>query len=122
MMDCTNADVRDMLPDFAGGRLGATDRERVERHLEGCAECAAELSLLRSVARAIGRAPAVNVARIVAALPSPDSRPVPGVVPLDSRRRAVTAARPAWDARSFQPPSARAYTSSVSPDGFSSHT
>jgi len=98
MMDCTNVEVRDLLPEYAAGRLGAAEHERVERHLTGCAECADELSLIRAAARALGAAPAVDVARIVAALPAPARSTTPGIVPIESRRRAPAANRPAWSA------------------------
>lgn len=98
MMDCTNVEVRDLLPEYAAGRLGAVERERVERHLAGCAECTDELSLIRAAARAFGEAPAVDVARIVAALPARARGTPQGVVPIESRRRAPAARRPAWSA------------------------
>lgn len=87
MMDCMNADVRDLLPDYAAGRLTAADREHVARHLAGCAACVAELSLVHSVARALAVAPPVDVSRIVGALPAPPRRAAPGVVSIESRRR-----------------------------------
>ncbi|MFL5575008.1 MAG: zf-HC2 domain-containing protein, partial [Gemmatimonadaceae bacterium] len=98
MIDCPNADVRDLLPAYAHGALGAADRARVESHVAGCADCAAELSLIRAAQRALAPAPAVNVARIVAALPRPAAqgagawRPAdaeadaPGVASLAARR------------------------------------
>jgi anti-sigma factor RsiW len=90
MTDCTNADVRDLLPGYAHGTLGAAERARVESHLAGCADCAAELSLIRAARRALAPAPAVDVARIVAALPMAPARPAagaePGVTPLAARR------------------------------------
>ncbi|MEJ2202599.1 MAG: zf-HC2 domain-containing protein [Gemmatimonadota bacterium] len=39
-------EVRDRIPDHVAGRLPAGDAERVRRHLEGCEECRAELSLI----------------------------------------------------------------------------
>ena len=91
MMDCTNAEIRDMLPDYAAGRLPRADRETVEAHLAGCDDCSSELSLVRSARRALAPAPAVDVGRIVAALPAPRREAIPGVVPIDSRRRARSA-------------------------------
>ena len=41
--------VRELIPDFVGGRLAATDVGVVERHVPDCAECAAELALARVV-------------------------------------------------------------------------
>lgn len=92
MRECDDVDVQDVLPDYLGGTLGAAERARVERHLDACEGCRAELALLRGV-RAMHRAPAVDVARIVAALPKPplaapaDLAPaIPDVVSLDAHR------------------------------------
>jgi predicted anti-sigma-YlaC factor YlaD len=73
MTDCANAEVRDALPDMLHGRLDAAARARVEEHLAGCEECRRELQLLQSLRKAAPQ-PAVDVARIVAALPSPHRR------------------------------------------------
>src|SRR5829696_8640385 len=76
MNDCPNADVRDLLPDLVHGRLTADARSAVEQHLASCADCRAELELLRAAARSFAQGPTVNVGRIVAALPAPArSRP-----------------------------------------------
>lgn len=69
MSDCTNLEVRERLPEYVHGRLGTLEIKWVETHLGSCAECANELSLLRSVRQAYDRVPAVNVAAIVSALP-----------------------------------------------------
>jgi anti-sigma factor RsiW len=69
MRDCWNVTIRERLPELLHDRLPPDARVEVERHLEVCADCRAELEILRHV-RAIGRAPAVDVARIVAALPA----------------------------------------------------
>ena len=98
MTDCPNAEVRDLLPEYAHARLGAVDRARVEAHLAGCAECAAELSLIRAASRALGAAPRVDVARIVAALPAAPAPETAGVTPLAPRRvrRAAPARWGSW--------------------------
>jgi hypothetical protein len=71
MTDCSSADVRDLLPDYALEQLDAEAASLVRAHLDGCGRCTAELELLR-VARAVRpSAPVVDVARIVAALPKP---------------------------------------------------
>ena len=89
MMDCANVELRDLLPDHAHGRLSSAERAAVERHVAECRECAAELSLLRVAWRAFGATPAVDVSRIVAALPPPPMRrDEPGVTPIESRRQA----------------------------------
>src|SRR3954469_530675 len=69
MNDCPNADVRDLLPDLLHDRLDAGMRAMVEAHVAGCADCAAELELLRQL-RATRRTPAVDVGSIVAAVPA----------------------------------------------------
>ena len=69
MNDCPNADVRDLLPDLLHARLDAGTRAMVEAHVAGCADCAAELELLRQL-RALRGTPKVDVASIVAALPA----------------------------------------------------
>ena len=76
MRDCPNAEMRDQLPEFVSGRLGASARAAVEAHLAGCADCSAEVDLLRSLSTALvaaqsARAPRMDVERIVAALPAP---------------------------------------------------
>jgi hypothetical protein len=69
MNDCPNADVRDLLPDLVHQRLDAETRARVEAHVASCADCAAELELLRLL-RGTLRTPRVDVASIVAAVPA----------------------------------------------------
>lgn len=69
MNDCPNADVRDLLPELLHGRLDAAARASVEAHVAACADCAAELALLRNLRSAMGT-PKVEVASIVAALPA----------------------------------------------------
>ncbi len=68
MTDCPRAEIRDLLPDYAHGNLDAELRDEVKRHLDQCAECAAELALLQSARAALSRAPAVDVARISGAV------------------------------------------------------
>lgn len=100
MRECDDVDVQDVLPEYLGGALGAAERARVERHLDACEHCRAELALLREV-RAMHRAPTVDVARIVAALPKPpvavrpaDVAPAPpDVVSLDAHRARREAGR-----------------------------
>lgn len=86
MSDCPNAEIRDLLPDLLHDRLDAPTRARVVAHVDGCADCRAELELLRSMRGALERGtPRIDVGRVAAALPSPRrARPEP------ARRR------PAW--------------------------
>jgi hypothetical protein len=56
----THAEAWNLLPWLANGRLQATDREWVEAHVHGCAECRAELEAQRQVSsqmRAAGESP-----------------------------------------------------------------
>jgi len=69
MTDCPNAAIRDLLPDLVHGGLDAATRADVERHVRNCAECTAELTLLREIRSALHAAPKVDVAAIVAAVP-----------------------------------------------------
>jgi hypothetical protein len=71
MFDCANVEMRELLPDLAAGTLDAAARARVEQHVATCAECASELETLRLVRSSFRDAPAVDVARIIAALPRP---------------------------------------------------
>ena len=70
MSDCADGELRDLLPLYASARLAASERERVDAHIAGCAECAAELALLRSVAKAYDVTP-IGIDAIAAALPRP---------------------------------------------------
>lgn len=71
--DCSNIEMRELLPDFLHDALSPSERARVEAHLATCAECAAEHALLKSARRAMAglRVPRVDTAGIVAALPRP---------------------------------------------------
>jgi anti-sigma factor RsiW len=69
MNDCPNADVRDLLPDLLHDRLDEATRAVVESHLQGCADCRAELALLRDVRASLRSTPALNLTAIAAAIP-----------------------------------------------------
>ncbi len=69
MFDCANVEMRELLPDLAAGTLDATTRAHVEHHVASCAECASELETLRLVRSAYAITPAVDVRRVVGALP-----------------------------------------------------
>ena len=70
MIDCPNGDVRDVLPDYVNDRLDVSRRVEVERHLETCAACRAEVALLRDLRATMRRSPTVNVDAIAAAIPA----------------------------------------------------
>ncbi|MDQ2667481.1 MAG: zf-HC2 domain-containing protein [Gemmatimonadota bacterium] len=69
MNDCPNADVRDLLPDLLHGRLDAIARMAVKAHVADCADCTAELALLRDL-RLVRRTPALDRNAIIAAVPA----------------------------------------------------
>jgi len=73
MTDCPNVVMRERLPELLHDALNASDRAEVEAHLTECADCAAELGVLRSAHRVLSavRVPAIDAASIVAALPRP---------------------------------------------------
>jgi anti-sigma factor RsiW len=68
MRDCPDGELRDLLPLYSAGRLSAGAQERVAAHVASCVECAAELDLLGSVARAYP-APQLDVAAIARNMP-----------------------------------------------------
>ena len=70
MDDCPNADVRDLLPDLVHGRLDATTRAMVETHIASCADCRAELALLRDLRGSFQGTPRIDLGAIAAALPA----------------------------------------------------
>lgn len=69
MNDCLSAKMRDVLPDLVHGRLDAAKAAEVEAHVASCDACASELELLRAVVASMPIVPAMDVQRIVAALP-----------------------------------------------------
>ena len=69
MNECVMTEVRDALPDLLHGRLSELDMATMKAHVESCPACRAELALLREVRSAAPLAPAIDAARIAAALP-----------------------------------------------------
>lgn len=84
MFDCANVEMRELLPELAAGTLDASTRARVEAHVASCAECASELETVRAVRAAYANAPAIDVSRVLGALPKPPagSRPGRGAAPV----------------------------------------
>ena len=74
MRDCSNAQMRDALPDLMHGTLPARRLAEVRAHVDACDACRAELDLLERVRSAV-RSPAVAADRIVAGLPRYRPRP-----------------------------------------------
>lgn len=70
MNDCPNAEMRDLLCDVVHRTLADADCRRVEEHIATCADCKAELALLQRAREVLTRqAPAIDTARIAAAIP-----------------------------------------------------
>ena len=70
MIDCPKGEMRDRLPDFVHQQLGAAAWAEVSAHVATCSACAAEVTLLRELRATLRATPTVDVARIVAALPT----------------------------------------------------
>jgi hypothetical protein len=68
MRDCSNGEVRDRLPELMHNQLAGETLALVRGHVEGCADCRAELALLEQL-RSASVAPRVDTSRIVASLP-----------------------------------------------------
>ncbi len=73
MSDCSNVDVREMLPDLMHDALDDETRLRVEHHLTTCDDCVSELVLLQTAQRAMAavKVAGPDVPAIVRALPKP---------------------------------------------------
>lgn len=69
MFDCSNAEVRDSLPDLVNGRLDERAMATVRAHVAGCQACQAELDLIAKVrAVIIGATPQIDTSRIIHSL------------------------------------------------------
>jgi hypothetical protein len=76
MNDCSNANIRDQLPDLLHDRLSVSVRAAVMAHVDGCMDCRDELELLRGVRGAlVAQTPRVDIAYVVGALPKAPTRP-----------------------------------------------
>jgi len=85
MNDCSNAEIRDRLPDLLHERLDLSSRAMIVSHVEGCVDCRDELELLRGVQKTLmAGAPRVDIQYVLGALPKPPARTI-GIQP--SRRR-----------------------------------
>jgi hypothetical protein len=78
MNDCSNAEIRDQLPDLLHERLDASSRAVVVAHVAQCVDCRDELELLRSVQKTlIALTPRVDISYVVGALPKAPVRRAP---------------------------------------------
>lgn len=68
MTDCVNGDIRDVLPELVNGTLPSSEAVRVQNHVRECADCAAEVQLLRTARAAMRLAPTMDTTRIAAAV------------------------------------------------------
>jgi anti-sigma factor RsiW len=59
MNHCRNIEIE--LAAYAGGELGSAERKRVRSHLDGCAECRAELAREMNLRETLGALPTANV-------------------------------------------------------------
>jgi len=78
MADCSNVEIRELLPERAGGALSAADLARVDAHLASCGLCTSELALINAARRSLRFTPPIDVARIssgVVAATAVPSRP-----------------------------------------------
>ena len=79
MTDCLNEEMRDLLPMLVHGSLDAPAVLVVREHVASCAACRAELEVIERVGRMLEAAtPTLDLSEIVAALPTPRLRVMPG--------------------------------------------
>lgn len=94
MTDCSNAEMRDRLPDLLHEQLDPSARAAVMAHVAQCADCRAELTLLREARVALTSGMrTVDVAAITRAVIARPSAPVIDAV---SRRRRVSMWKDDW--------------------------
>lgn len=98
MTECESAEMRDVLPDLIHATLGRDRVAEVEAHVASCAECAAEIDLLKAVVASAPRAPELDLNRIVNAIPTPTGRGLllhqGGSQPVGSRKPQTFWSRP----------------------------
>ena len=96
MADCSNVEIRELLPERASGALSAADLARVEAHLGSCAMCTSELALIESARLVLRRAPQVDVARIAVAVRVATASPARPVLVGGGARVVHRPARTRW--------------------------
>jgi len=65
MSDCGRMDLRDRIPEYVHGALGAQVRAEMDTHLASCAECREEATLVRAARAAlVARSPKLDLAAI----------------------------------------------------------
>jgi anti-sigma factor RsiW len=98
MHDIDRDAMRDRLPDLLHGQLPEVEATALERAVLADAELSRELAVLRRVEAALHRAPAVDIAAIVRALPAAPSPVV--AAPIDELAVRRAAKRP-WISTRF---------------------
>ncbi|NUQ20729.1 MAG: zf-HC2 domain-containing protein, partial [Gemmatimonadaceae bacterium] len=96
MADCSNVDIRELLPERAGGALSAADLARVEAHLAECGMCAGELALIQAVRASLRVAPRIDVVRIAGAVRSATAAPTRPMLVDDGARAPRRLPRARW--------------------------
>lgn len=106
MIDCANVRIREALPEYIHGQLDIRQRLLVQAHLAGCDACSAELAVLERCRAVMAATPAVDTARILAALPAPRSghgRLDPSQLPASAATLHIGGGRPAlWQRRAWR--------------------
>ena len=95
MADCSNVEIRELLPERASGALSAADLARVDAHLASCGMCTSELALIESARSVLRRAPELDVARIAVAVRAATAAPARPVL-VGGSRVAHRSARSRW--------------------------
>jgi hypothetical protein len=96
MSECANLEMRDLLPDFARGALSGATSTALESHLAMCADCRAELRVVRDTSAMLRTMPSIDTSRIIAAIgrSSAIRRDATASVARARRRRAWSVASP----------------------------
>jgi anti-sigma factor RsiW len=93
MRDMTRDEMQDLLPELLHGRLTADVAAELGRAVAADPSLAAELAMLRAVQASHSRMPALDLSRIVSALPSPPATQG-DTLPVDELAARRTARRP----------------------------
>jgi hypothetical protein len=71
MIECSNAEIRDQLPELVNGQLVGESLVTVRAHVAGCSPCQTEVQLLEKARAVLFLAtPRIDTARIAQRLPS----------------------------------------------------
>jgi len=70
VIDCTNAEIRDALPDLLNGKLSGAEATILREHAASCDACGKELALLGRIKESAALAPVMNASAIASAIPA----------------------------------------------------